>query len=162
MLARRRTAADSDGRRGRPNTRRSSSGSRERSRLCAPALRDVLSSSLMRRAFCAIVLLALVCLLPRAARVAVGGDYVDSSGKVTARDAYQTPIPPFTRRLPLVLIAALATGLIFLWGAETTSVTAGACAALLVVSNHLFHTLSTLAMTDAMLVAFTTAAVYSI
>ena len=143
--------------------RRSSSGSRERSNISLrPVFVACYHSSLMRRAFCAVVLLALACLLPRAARVGAGGDYVDSAGKVVAQDIYQTPMSPVTLRLPLVLTAALAIGLIFLWGAEATSVTAGASAALLVVSNHLFHTLSTLAMTDALLVAFTTAAVYSI
>src|SRR3954454_24726574 len=40
----------------------------------------------MRRAFCAVALLALACLLPRAARVGLAGDYVDPIGRVTAQD----------------------------------------------------------------------------
>src|SRR5690349_1629814 len=40
----------------------------------------------MRRAFCAVVLLALACLLPRAARIGIAGDYVDTIGKITAQD----------------------------------------------------------------------------
>src|SRR5436305_12986743 len=46
----------------------------------------VLSSSSMRRAFCAVALLAIACLLPRAARVGLAGDYVDPVGKITAQD----------------------------------------------------------------------------
>src|SRR5262245_44015743 len=44
------------------------------------------SSSFMRRAFCAVALLALACLLPRAARVGLAGDYVDPIGRITAQD----------------------------------------------------------------------------
>jgi hypothetical protein len=40
----------------------------------------------MRPALCAVVLLALACLLPRAARVGLAGDYVDPIGKITAQD----------------------------------------------------------------------------
>src|SRR5947207_5920806 len=40
----------------------------------------------MRRALCAVALLALACLLPRAARVGLAGDYVDPVGKITAQD----------------------------------------------------------------------------
>jgi 4-amino-4-deoxy-L-arabinose transferase-like glycosyltransferase len=40
----------------------------------------------MRRAFCAVALLALACLLVRAARVGLAGDYVDPVGKITAQD----------------------------------------------------------------------------
>jgi hypothetical protein len=67
-----------------------------------------------------------------------------------------------TLRLPTALFAAFAIGLIFLWGAEAAGIQAGACAALLVLSNHLFHTLSTLCMTDGLLVAFTVTAMYSL
>src|ERR1035441_1698836 len=40
----------------------------------------------MRRAFCAVALLALACLLVRAARVGLAGDYIDPVGKITAQD----------------------------------------------------------------------------
>src|SRR5206468_10000742 len=40
----------------------------------------------MRRALCAVAMLALACLLVRAARVGVAGDYVDSISKITAQD----------------------------------------------------------------------------
>jgi hypothetical protein len=155
----------------------------------------------MPRAFCAVALLALACLLPRAARVGLAGDYVDPISRITAQDEalyahsaitmvtggdwltprfmgrpalYKPPmliwnaalsaavlgVQRFALRLPVVILAALALGLIFLWGSEAAGVQAGICAALLVLGNHLFHTLSTLCMTDGLLVAFTVAAVY--
>ncbi len=40
----------------------------------------------MRRAFCAVALLALACLLVRAARVGLAGDTIDPVGKITAQD----------------------------------------------------------------------------
>src|SRR6476469_6101615 len=40
----------------------------------------------MRRALCAVAVLALAWLLPRAARVGLAGDYVDPVGKITAQD----------------------------------------------------------------------------
>src|ERR1041385_3346512 len=40
----------------------------------------------MRRAFCTVALLALACLLVRAARVGMAGDYIDPIGKITAQD----------------------------------------------------------------------------
>src|ERR1041384_7313627 len=40
----------------------------------------------MRAAFCAIALLALACLLIRAARVGIAGDYVDPVGHLRAQD----------------------------------------------------------------------------
>jgi hypothetical protein len=40
----------------------------------------------MRTAFCAVALLALACLLIRAARVGVAGDYIDPISKITAQD----------------------------------------------------------------------------
>src|SRR5947208_1084807 len=143
----------------------------------------------MRRAFCVAALVALACLLPRAARLGLAGDYVDPAGKISAQDEalyahtaiamaspggdwltphfmgrlalYKPPlliwtaaasarlfgINHFTLRLPIVIFAALAIGLIFLWGAEAAGIQAGICAALLVLGNHLFHTLSTLCMT---------------
>ena len=157
----------------------------------------------MRGALCAVFLLALVGLLPRAIRVGMTGDYVDSIGRITAQDEalygnsaiamaregdwltphfmgrpalYKPPmliwisalsarifgITPFDLRVPLTAIAALAIAIIFLWGAEAGGITAGACAALLVFGNRLFHTLSTLVMTDALLLAFTAGAVYAI
>ena len=157
----------------------------------------------MRGAFCAVFLLALVCLLPRAARVGLTGDYVDPISRITAQDEalysnsaigmaregnwltpyfmarpalYKPPmliwisalsvklfgISTFHLRVPLTAVAALSIGLIFLWGAEAGGITAGMCAGLLVLSNRFFHTLSTLVMTDALLLAFTAAAVYAI
>src|SRR5690349_20612944 len=53
-------------------------------------------------------------------------------------------------RLPVTLFAAIAVALIFLWGAEAAGLQAGASAALLVLGNHLFHTLSTLCLPDAL------------
>jgi hypothetical protein len=69
---------------------------------------------------------------------------------------------PFALRLPVVLMAAFAVALVFLWGAEAGGIVAGICAALLVLGNHLFHTLSTLCMTDGLVVAFTAGAIYAI
>src|SRR5687767_11686637 len=40
----------------------------------------------MRAAYCAVAVLALACLLLRASRVGLAGDYIDPIGKVTARD----------------------------------------------------------------------------
>src|ERR1700694_3765558 len=40
----------------------------------------------MRRAWCAVALLALVCLLVRSARVGLAGGYVDPIAKITAQD----------------------------------------------------------------------------
>jgi Dolichyl-phosphate-mannose-protein mannosyltransferase len=40
----------------------------------------------MRRALCAVALLALACLLVRAARVGIAGDYIDPIGKITSQD----------------------------------------------------------------------------
>lgn len=157
----------------------------------------------MRPALCAVALIALACLLPRAARVGLAGAYVDPIGRITAQDEaisahsaismvehgdwltphfmgrpalYKPPaliwaaalsarlwgITRFTLRLPVVLAAALAVALLFLWGAEISSLTAGACAVILLLSNHLFYTLASLCMTDALLLAFTTAALYAV
>ena len=40
----------------------------------------------MRRALCAVALLALACLLVRAVRVGLAGDYIDPISKITAQD----------------------------------------------------------------------------
>src|SRR5674476_364647 len=40
----------------------------------------------MRRALCAVALLALACLLVRAARVGLAGDYIDPISKISAQD----------------------------------------------------------------------------
>src|SRR5215472_12055463 len=65
-------------------------------------------------------------------------------------------------RIPSVLVAALAAGLLFLWACEVHSWQAGAAAVLLLLSNHLWVTLGTLCMTDALLVAFSIAAFYAL
>jgi len=65
-------------------------------------------------------------------------------------------------RLASVLFAALAAGLIFLWGAEIMNWQAGAAAVALLLGNHLWNTLGALAMTDAMLVACCIAAFYAL
>ena len=168
-----------------------------------PSHAVVLSSSSMRRAFCAVALLALAGLLPRAVRVGMAGDYVDTISRITARDEalyghtaiamarggdwvslrlmdraalWKAPllvwtaalsarlfgITRFALRLPVVISAALAIALIFLWGSEMSGILSGAIAALLMLGNHLFHTLATLCMSDALLLAFTSAAVYAI
>ncbi len=155
----------------------------------------------MRAAFCAVAVLALACLLLRASRVGLAGDYLDPIGKVTAQDEalyahsairmarqggwltpkfmgryalYKPPllawtagisarllgVSRFSLRLPTALACSLALGLIFLWAAELRSWQAGACAALLAASNHLWHVLGSMALTDGLLVAFYTAALY--
>lgn len=63
-------------------------------------------------------------------------------------------------RLPIALLCSLAIGLVFLWTAELRSWQAGACAALLIASNHVWHVLGGMCMTDGLLVAFYTAAMY--
>jgi hypothetical protein len=63
-------------------------------------------------------------------------------------------------RLPVALLASLSVGLVFLWVAELRSWQAGACAAALLVSNHLWHVLAGMSMTDGLLAAFYTAAMF--
>jgi hypothetical protein len=63
-------------------------------------------------------------------------------------------------RLPVALLASLSVGLVFLWAAELRSWQAGACAAALLVSNHLWHVLAGMSMTDGLLAAFYTAAMF--
>ncbi len=157
----------------------------------------------MRRALCAVALLALACLLIRAARVGLAGDYIDPISKITAQDealyshsaiamardgdwltprfmgrfalykpplliwgaALSTKILGVSRlalRLPGAILSALALGLIFLWAAELAGWQAGAIAAALVLSNHLWYSLSTLCMTDAFLVSFYVSALYAL
>ena len=65
-------------------------------------------------------------------------------------------------RLPIVLLAALAAGLLFLWAAEVQSWQAGVAAVLLLLSNHLWVTLGALCMTDALLVSFFIGAFYAL
>jgi len=61
----------------------------------------------------------------------------------------------FAARLPVLLIAALTACLLLLW---LRSMAAGIAAALLLVGNRLWFTLSTLCLTDALLTAFVAAA----
>jgi len=63
-------------------------------------------------------------------------------------------------RLPVALFASFAVGLIFLWAAEVRGWQAGAAAALLLVSNRLWQVLGGMCMTDGLLLAFYTAAMY--
>ena len=155
----------------------------------------------MLRALFAVALLSLACLLLRAARLGLAGDYVDPLGRITAQDealytngaihmaqqgGWITPVfmgryalykPPLliwtaalsvkllgvTRlalRLPVALLASLAAGLIFLWAAEARGWQAGASAAVLLAGNRLWHGLTSLCMTDGLLVAFYTSAMY--
>jgi 4-amino-4-deoxy-L-arabinose transferase-like glycosyltransferase len=157
----------------------------------------------MRRALCAVALLALACLLIRAARVGLAGDYIDAIGKITAQDEalyshsaidmarngdwltprfmgrfalYKPPLLVWTAalssrllgvsrlslRLPIAILSALSLGLIFLWAGELAGWQAGAVAGALLLSNHLWHTLATLCMTDGLLLAFYIAAFYAL
>lgn len=157
----------------------------------------------MRLAFAIAAAIALVTLVPRAARVGLAGDYVDPVSRVTAQDealyantsihmaregGWLTPMfmgrfafykPPLlywlsgaaawiggittlALRFPVMLIAALAAGLLFLWAAEMGGWPAGALALALLVSNHLWHVLSSMAMTDGLLTAFLIAALYAL
>ena len=63
-------------------------------------------------------------------------------------------------RLPVALLASLSVCLVFLWVAELRCWQAGACAAALLVSNHLWHVLAGMSMTDGLLAAFYTAAMF--
>ena len=157
----------------------------------------------MRRALCGVALLALACLLVRAARVGIAGDYIDPISKITSQDEamyahsaivmaregdwltprfmgrYALYKPPLlvwaaaasgkllgvsrvSLRLPIALLSALALGLIFLWAAEVAGWQAGAAACALVLSNHLWHTLAGLCMTDGLLLACYIAAFYAL
>jgi hypothetical protein len=155
----------------------------------------------MRAAFCAVALLALACLLIRASRVGLAGDYVDPIGKITAQDEalyshsairitqgggwltprfmgrfalYKPPLQLWASalssrvfgisrvalRLPVAILCALAAGCVFLWAAEVRAWPAGASAAILVMSNHLWHVLGGMNITDGYLAAFCTLALY--
>lgn len=157
----------------------------------------------MRAAYCTVAFLALACLLARAARVGLAGDYVDPIGRITAQDEalyassaihmvqqgdwltprfmgrlalYKPPlvlwasalsariagISRLALRFPTALLCALAVGLVFLWAAELQTWQAGACAALLVISNHLWHVLGAMNLTDGLLAAFYTIALYCV
>lgn len=65
-------------------------------------------------------------------------------------------------RLPVAAIAALAAGLLFLWAAEMSGWAAGALCVALLISNHLWHVLSGMALTDGLLAAFLIAAFYAV
>jgi 4-amino-4-deoxy-L-arabinose transferase-like glycosyltransferase len=69
-------------------------------------------------------------------------------------------ISTFALRLPIALIAALSGALLFLWAADLGGWAAGALALALLISNHLWHTLSGMAMTDGLLAAFFLAGFY--
>lgn len=155
----------------------------------------------MQRALCTVALLALVCLLTRAARTGLAGDYVDPISHITAADEamyassaismaekgdwltpkfmgrlalYKPPlliwasavsarlwgVSRLALRLPIALFCSLAMGLVFLFASELRSWQAGACAAALLASNHLWHVLAGSCMTDGLLVAWYVAAMY--
>jgi hypothetical protein len=155
----------------------------------------------MPRAFCAVALLALVCLLVRGARVGLAGDYVDPISHIATQDEalyghtaiamaqsgdwltphfmgrlalYKPPlliwfsaasarilgVSRLSLRLPIALLCALATGLIFLFAAELATWQSGVCAAILLSSNHVWHVLGGSCMTDGVLVALYVAAMY--
>ncbi|HUI54763.1 MAG TPA: glycosyltransferase family 39 protein [Bryobacteraceae bacterium] len=155
----------------------------------------------MRLAYCAVALVALACLLVRAGRVGIAGDYLDPISNVVAQDealyghsairmaqhgGWLTPMflgqyapnePPLLAvgaglsarlfgvsrlalRLPVALLVSLAVGLVFWWTAEFQSWQAGACAAGLLVSNHPWHSLGSMCLTDGLLAAFYVAALF--
>jgi hypothetical protein len=155
----------------------------------------------MHRAFLAAAVFALACLLPRAARVGLAGDYLDPIGGIGAQDEaiyassaihaavdgdwltprfmgrmalYKPPllvwisglavrlagVSRLALRFPIALLCALAAGLVFWWAAEVRSIQAGAAAVLLLASNHLWHVLGSMCLTDGLLAAFCTASVY--
>jgi hypothetical protein len=157
----------------------------------------------MRWALCAVALLALACLLLRAARVGLAGDYIDPISRITAQDEalyshsaiamaregdwltprfmgryalYKPPLLVWTAavstkllgvsrlalRLPSAILSALALALIFLWAGELAGWQAGAVAGALVLSNHLWHTLAALCMTDGLMLACYIAAFYAL
>lgn len=71
-------------------------------------------------------------------------------------------ISKLSLRLPVALIAAISAGFLFLWAAELAGWPAGALALALLVSNHLWHVLSGMAMTDGLLTAFSVVALYAV
>lgn len=151
----------------------------------------------MRLALTLVAVLSLACLLPRAARVPLAGDYLDPVGHVVAQDEtlnaasslrmarqgdWLTPFfrggpPPLlfwlsaasarafggsrlALRLPVALVCALAGCLVFLWAAEVRGWQAGACAAALLASNHLWHVFGGMVLADGLLAAFCAAAIF--
>ena len=155
----------------------------------------------MRLGLLCIVLFASVCLLIRAARVSIAGDYLDPVARITAQDEaffvnsvigmvergdwltprymgrfsfYKPPlfrwisaasarllgISRFTLRFPLALLCGLAAGLVFLIGARIRSWQAGAAAAVLLISNHLWNVSGAMVLTDALLAAADISAMY--
>lgn len=159
----------------------------------------------MRRAFLAIVLLSLACLLIRAARIGLAGDYVDPVAKISAQDealyshsairmarqgGWLTPIfmgrlalykPPMlvwaagisarlfgvsriALRFPIALMASLGVGLVFLStrlaGGSAAASGCPTCAALLLISNHLWTVAGSMVLTDCLLASFEIAAFY--
>jgi 4-amino-4-deoxy-L-arabinose transferase-like glycosyltransferase len=81
---------------------------------------------------------------------------------VSAAAARCIGIFTFSLRLPVALLAALAAGLLFLWAAEIGGWPAGVLCLALLVSNHLWHVLSGLALTDGLLAAFFIGAFYAL
>ena len=65
-------------------------------------------------------------------------------------------------RLPSAIFSALALALIFLWAGELAGWQAGAVAGALLLSNHLWHTLAALCMTDGLMLACYIAAFYAL
>ena len=157
----------------------------------------------MKRALCTVALVALACLLVRAARVGLSGDSLDPIDKTKSQDEasyahsaivmarggdwltprfmgrYALHKPPLliwaaaasvkalgisriSLRLPIAIVSALGLGLIFLWAGELAGWQAGAVAAGLLFSNHLWHTLAGLCMTDGLLLGFSIAAMYAL
>jgi 4-amino-4-deoxy-L-arabinose transferase-like glycosyltransferase len=157
----------------------------------------------MRRALCAVALLALACLLLRAARVGLAGDYIDPISRIVAQDEalyshsaiamareggwltprfmgryalYKPPlliwsaaaatkilgVSRLALRLPGAIFSALALALLFLWAGELAGWQAGAAAGALLLSNHLWHTLAALCMTDGLLLACYIGAFYAL
>jgi len=148
----------------------------------------------MSRALCAVAALVLACLLVRAARVGLAGDYVDPVSKISAQDEtlyahtsirmarqggwltprfmgryalYKPPllywlagfsariggVSPLALRFPVVLLCSLAAALVFWIAAIWRGWVAGIAAVLLLSGDHLWHVLSTLSMTDGVLVS---------
>src|SRR5260370_38325906 len=63
-------------------------------------------------------------------------------------------------RLPMLIAGSLVAVLVFCWCAQVGSARAGIAAALLLLSNPVWHTFSRLCYTDILLAVFSTAALY--
>jgi 4-amino-4-deoxy-L-arabinose transferase-like glycosyltransferase len=148
----------------------------------------------MSRALCAVAALVLACLLFRASRVGLAGDWVDPVSRISAQDEalyshiairmahqggwltprfmeryalYKPPllywlaglsakiagVSPVALRFPVLLICALAAALVFWMASAWRGWQAGIAAVLLLNGDHLWHVLSTMCMTDALLVS---------